>query len=344
MPSSISNKVDLHLHLDGALSYTVVDKLMRQQGISLSQYTEHMPAEFSASEDNCSPDITGNKFSTETLKSLLTVGPNCQNLVEYLKCFDLPSAILQTEAALTLVTFDLIERLEAQGLVYAEIRFAPQLHTVKGMTQQKAVEAVLAGVELARRKNFRIRVGILLCMMVTGDFAANKETAELSVAYRSQGVVGLDLAGAEGAVPMSEFESLFGIAYQADLPFTIHAGECGSYDNIAKAVSFGARRIGHGCAAIFSEDCMNLLRREKIVLEMCPTSNLQTRAVSSIQEHPIRRFFDEGILVTVNTDNMTVSDTCLEKEYQLLREKLNFTDDEIIRMNETAIHAGFIGI
>lgn len=341
MQSSISNKVDLHLHLDGALSYTVVDKLLREQGISLSQYTEHMPAEFSVSEDNCSSDITGNKFSAETLKSLLTVHPNCQNLVEYLKCFDLPSAILQTEAALTLVTFDLIERLEAQGLVYAEIRFAPQLHTVKGMTQQKAVEAVLAGVELARRKNFRIRVGILLCMMVTGDLAANKETAELSVAYRSKGVVGLDLAGAEGAVPMSEFESLFGIAYQANLPFTIHAGECGSYDNIAKAVSFGARRIGHGCAAILSEDCMNLLRREKIVLEMCPTSNLQTRAVPSIEEHPIRRFFDEGILVTVNTDNMTVSDTCLEKEYQLLRERLNFTDDEIMQMNETALRAGF---
>lgn len=341
MQSSISNKTDLHLHLDGSLSYTVVDKLLREQGISLSQYAEHIPAEFSGSETLSSSGMTGNNFSSELLHSMLTVGPNCRNLVEYLNCFDLPSAILQTESSLTLATFDLIERLEAQGLVYAEIRFAPQLHTAKGMTQHKAVEAVLAGVELARRKKFRIRAGILLCMMVTGDFAANRETAELSAAYRSKDVVGLDLAGAEGAVPMSEFESLFAVAYQANLPFTIHAGECGSYDNIAKAVSFGARRIGHGCAAILSEDCMNLLRREKIVLEMCPTSNLQTRAVPSIQEHPIRRFFDEGILVTVNTDNMTVSDTCLEKEYQLLREKLNFTDDEITQMNETALRTGF---
>lgn len=306
-------KVDLHLHLDGSVSCAVLEYLAAENGYHLGQQSIRQAA----------------------------AAVKCENLKEYLKCFDFILTFLQTAPSLTLAVYELIQRLDREGLVYAEIRFAPQLHTLKGLTQQAAVEAVLEGVRKAESTCVRMKTGILLCMMVIGKDSDNMQTAELSSAYRHQGVVGLDLAGAEGAVPIQHFEPLFKEAYKMDVPFTIHAGECGSYENIAKAVSYGAKRIGHGCGAVFSEACMNLLKREKIVVEACLTSNLQTKAVTSLGEHPIRRFYDEGILVTVNTDNMTVSNTNLDNEYRLLKENLGFTDMEIKKMNETALKAAF---
>lgn len=269
------------------------------------------------------------------------VSDTCQSLPEYLQCFELPTRLLQTEKALTLSTLDLIRNLEAQGLFYAELRFAPQHYTKQGLTQQQTVAAVLKGVDMAKKAGFHIRIGILLCMLVNGSPADNQETAELAVAYKDIGIAGLDLAGPESAVPMSEFESLFHFAYQSGLPFTIHAGECGDYENISCAISFGARRIGHGCAARFSEECMRLLEKEQIILEMCPTSNVQTKAVPALSEHPIRMFFDRGIAVTVNTDNMTVSDTTLDKEYALLKKQFHFTDQELAKMSQTALRGAF---
>ena len=258
-----------------------------------------------------------------------------------MQCFELPTRLLQTEKALTLSTFDLIRNLEAQDLFYAELRFAPQHYTKQGLTQQQTVAAVLKGVDMAKKAGFHIRIGILLCMLVNGSPADNQETAELAVAYKDIGIAGLDLAGPESAVPMSEFQLLFHFAYQSGLPFTIHAGECGDYENISRAISFGARRIGHGCAARFSEECMRLLEKEQIVLEMCPTSNVQTKAVPTLAEHPIRMFFDRGIAVTVNTDNMTVSNTTLDKEYELLKKQFHFTDQELAKMSQTALRGAF---
>lgn len=314
MSSHIFPKIDLHLHLDGSLSPSFIQKMAFENGYT---YTE------------------------DEILDAVTVPDSCTSLVEYLKRFDLPTLILQTERALMLAALDLVSQLDEQGLSYAEIRFAPQIHTKKGLSQQQVVDAVLKGLDMAEKSGLKVRTGLLLCMIVTGDPAANRETAELAVAYKNKGVVGLDLAGAEGAIPMASFESLFQIAYNAALPFTIHAGECGDYENISKAVAFGARRIGHGCAARFSEDCMKLLIAEDITLEMCPVSNLQTKAVPSFSEHPVREFFDRGILVTVNTDNMTASNTTLAREYSTIKQHLGFTDADIKRMNENAAKAAF---
>ncbi len=314
MPKSFIKKVELHLHLDGSLSHSFYKTMTQEIGLAMTD---------------------------EEIRSAVTVPENCTSLVEYLRRFELPTKILQTARALTLATLDLIRQLEAQDVFYAEIRFAPQLHTNCGLTQQQAVEAVLKGVELAKQEQLQIQIGILLCMMVTGTEAANRETAELAVAYKNKGIAGLDLAGAEGAVPMIQFKPLFQIAYDAALPFTIHAGECGDYENINQAISFGARRIGHGCAALFSEDCMNLIQREGITLEMCPTSNIQTKAVPSLEEHPIKQFLRRGLLVTVNTDNMTASNTTLTKEYQELKKHLQLTNADLQTVNENALKAAF---
>lgn len=308
-------KVDLHLHLDGSLSPELVERFLRE---------------------------SGEARDSRELKEMLTVPADCKSLVEYLQRFELPLKVLQGERQLEMATEELAERLGRQGLTYGEIRFAPQLHGERGMTQQQAVEAVLAGMKRGLERSPGLELGILLCMMVTGDPAANEETVELAGAYGGKGVVGLDLAGAEGAVPMESFRPLFEKAGRMGTPFTIHAGECGDAENIKKAVSFGTARIGHGCAAIKDRACMELLRRENIVLEMCPISNLQTKAVKSIQEHPIRRFFEYGIRVTVNTDNMTVSQTNLDREYALLEKELGFTREEIGKMNQDARAAGFL--
>lgn len=314
MTTTAFPKIDLHLHLDGSLSIPFLKSLALENGLTMTD---------------------------SEVRNAVTVSSSCQSLPEYLRCFELPTRLLQTEKSLTLATFDVIQQLENQGLSYAELRFAPQHYTRLGLTQQQTVAAVLNGVNMAKQANLKIRIGILLCMFVTGSPAQNQETAELAVAYQNIGIAGLDLAGPESAVPLSEFETLFHYAYLSDLPFTIHAGECGNYDNISKAISFGARRIGHGCAARFSEECMRLLEREQIVLELCPTSNVQTKAVPSLFEHPIRTFFDRGILVTVNTDNMTVSHTTLDKEYTLLKKHFHFTDDELAKMSRTAALAAF---
>ena len=314
MTTAIFPKIDLHLHMDGSLSLPCFQALASESGLSMTD---------------------------AQIREAVMVSDTCQSLPEYLQCFELPTRLLQTEKALTLSTFDLIRNLEAQGLFYAELRFAPQHYTRRGLTQQQTVAAVLKGVDMAKKAGFHIQIGILLCMLVNGSPADNQETTELAVAYKDIGVAGLDLAGPESAVPKSELQPLFLFACQSGLPFTIHAGECGDYENISRAVSFGARRIGHGCAARFSEDCMRLLEKEQIILEICPTSNVQTRAVPSISEHPIRMFFDRGIAVTVNTDNMTVSNTTLDKEYALLKKQFHFTDQELAKMSQTAMRGAF---
>lgn len=314
MTTTAFPKIDLHLHLDGSLSIPFLRSLALENGLTMTD---------------------------SEIERAVTVSDNCQSLPEYLRCFDLPTRLLQTEKALTLATFDVIKQLEAQGVYYAELRFAPQHYTKQGLTQQQTVSAVLKGVDLANQAHFKVKIGILLCMFVTGSASANQETAELAVAYKDIGIAGLDLAGPESAVPMSEFEPLFHFAYQSGLPFTIHAGECGDYDNIAKAVSFGARRIGHGCAARFSEECMRLLEKEQITLEMCPTSNVQTKAVPALSSHPIRTFFDRGLLVTVNTDNMTVSRTTLDHEYELLKQQFHFTEKELAQLSQNSLKGAF---
>lgn len=307
-------ETDLHLHLDGSLSIETVKKLAEQ---------------------------TGYDFKGQDIRACISVEENCRSLPEYLKCFELPGDLLQTKEALELAAGDLVERLAEEGLIYGEIRFAPQLHQKKGLTKAQAIEAVIKGVKEAKEKT-GLMTGILLCAMVNGSDRENEETFELAKAYLGKGVVGLDIAGPEGLVPMDHFTPLFQKAASHGIPFTIHAGECGDWENIKKAVSCGAKRIGHGCAAIESEECMDLLKKEKITLELCVTSNLQTKAVPSIKEHPLKEFYDRGIRVTYNTDNMTVSHTTLEKEAGILKEQMGFTEGDLVRMNRYALEAAFI--
>jgi adenosine deaminase len=305
-------KVDLHLHLDGSLSLPFAQKY-------LEKYHMEVPAD---------------------LASALSVTSVCENLRDYLNTFRIPKQILQYADTLEECAYDLVSRLADQGLIYAEIRFAPMYHCDMGLTQSEVVDCVLKGFRRAEQDHPTIKVGLLLCMMVGGSH--NEETLATCLRYIGNGVSGLDLAGAEGSVPLTTYSGLFAKAKANGIPFTIHAGECGNHENIMTAVSYGATRIGHGVAAMKSQRCMELLQEKNITVECCFTSNLQTKAVLDPREHPIYNFYQRGLAVTVNTDNMTVSDTSLAKEHQELQKLFPFTDADFLEMDRNAIRGAFL--
>lgn len=308
-----NGKVDLHLHLDGAITETFFRKYAHKYGLVV-------PAD---------------------LRAALSVTSGCRDLRDYLRCFSLPTQLLQWEDVLEECAYDLIRRLSAQGLLYAEIRFAPALHCRKGLSQNAAVAAVLSGIRRAKAAFPAIYINLLLCFLV-GDDMHHYETLRTAAHFYGKGVAGLDLAGAEGLVPLAAYQNLFAEIREMGIPFTIHAGECGDYSNVQMAVQWGARRIGHGVAAQKSMSCMELLKERGIAVECCFSSNLQTRAVSCPQLHPIYRFYQAGIPVTVNTDNPTVSSTDLKQEHIMLRKYFAFSDQDFFQMDRYAIESAFL--
>lgn len=312
-------KIDLHLHLDGSLRTDTVWELAMEQGVRLPV------------------------SSKEELAARLQVSEDCKSLTEYLTCFDLPLLVLQTPEAIERATYELIEDLAAQGLTYAEIRFAPQLSIKNGMTMDEVTEAAICGMNRGLTAYPSIQAGLILCFMRGADNGKlNEETLKTAKRYYGKGVLALDLAGAEALFPTAGYQELFEQARRAELPFTIHAGEADGAKSVKQALDFGAKRLGHGVRAAEDDALIERLIREKITLEVCPTSNLHTKLVKDRTDYPIRRLFDRGVRITINTDNMTVSNTTLEKEYAFLKEHYAFTDSEIAQMNQYAKEAAFL--
>ena len=305
--------IDLHLHLDGSMPLRLIRELAEKEG--------RIPA-------------------GKRVEDLVRVGKDCRSLKEFLSCFTLMEQLLGNKESLERCACELVETLSSQGLSYAEIRFSPFLFVSETMNEEEAVEAVISGVKQGCSRS-GMPAGVILCALVQGSDEQNRKALELTKQYFRKGIDGFDLAGPEGLVPMEHFRPLFAEVSRCSIPFTIHAGECGDPENVRTAVSFGAKRIGHGTAAAKSKEIMDLLRREDVTLEVCVTSNVQNCAVPDIASHPVRRFFDEGIKVTYNTDDMTVSGITLQSEAQLLSDKFGFTADELAQMQQNAAMASF---
>lgn len=310
--------IDLHLHFDGSLLPRTVLELAREQGIRL-------PAE--------EPD---------ELKLFLTAPEDCKSLNEYLEKFDLPLLVLQTKEAIRKGMYTLVSSLKEQGMLYAEIRFAPQLHTRKGLSQEQVVKAAVLGMQEAMAGSFFKAKLILCCMRGADNREENLQTVRTAAAFLGRGVAAVDLAGAEALYPTADYEEVFALARELSLPFTIHAGEADGAESVEAAIRMGASRIGHGVRAGEDARLLEELRERRIPLEMCPSSNVQTKAVPSLLEHPILEFLRKGLIVTVNTDNMTVSDTTVEREFGLLREKLGMTREEHRQLLLNAADAAFL--
>ena len=305
--------IDLHLHLDGSLSPETALTLAREQGLPL-------PAGEAAG-----------------LRPHLTAPARCRDLAEYLTFFPLPLSLLQSEWALTYAVAALRREMAQEGLIYAEIRFAPQLHTRRGLTQCRAVQAAVAGLA-----GPGVRAQLILCLMRrTGEEAAfNDETLALAPDFLGRGVCALDLAGDEAAVPTAAFAPLFARARAAGIPFTIHAGEAAGLDSVRQALAMGARRIGHGVRAVEDPALVQTLIDRGIPLEICPTSNDQTGA-APLPRCPVRPLLRKGAVVTVNTDNRTVSSTTIPHEFAALR-RLGLTGQEEGRLLQHAAGAAFL--
>ena len=310
---------ELHLHLDGSLRPETVWELAKEQGIRL-------PAE-----------------SAEEVKYKMEVPEDCRTLEEYLERFDLPLLVLQRADAIERVTYELVEDLAKEGVDYAEIRFAPQLSVNGGLTQDEVVEAAIRGAERGMKTYPEIRVGLILCCMRGADNEAlNMQTVETANKYLGPVVCAVDIAGAEGLFPTENFAPVFAKVREYGIPMTIHAGEAAGPDSMKTALSFGTKRIGHGVAAINDPELIRRLIDENVTLEVCVTSNYHTKVVPAIEMHPIHKLLDEGVHVTVNSDNRTCSRTTLQKEKEVLKEQLGFSDEEIEKMQEYAWEARFL--
>lgn len=304
--------IDLHLHLDGSMSLECARSLAKKQGIAL-------------------PD-------DKELLSRLRVSDDCRDLNEYLERFDLPLSLLQTAEAISESVERLCNELQSQGLIYAEIRFAPQLHLQKGLTQE---EVVLAAIEGLNRSDFFASL-ILCCMRGADNREANIETVRLVKKYLEKGVCAVDLAGAEALFPNEGFVDVINYARSLSLPMTLHAGEALGADSVASAIELGAGRIGHGVRSIEKPEILKSLAEKKIPLELCPTSNLNTRVFDDLKDYPIRTFLESGVLITVNTDNMSVSATTLAEEYQRLADALELTEADLKKIALCSISATFL--
>lgn len=315
-------KLELHLHLDGALPPMSMWNLARQLHVALPTAT---PEEFQA---------------------WLVQTADCRDVNTYLARFELPLQLMQQAQQLEQLTCDVLLTLAQQGHIYDEIRFAPQLHTRQGLRQAEAVEAVLRGRERALRQAPEYCCGILLCCMCIGPETANMEenleTVRLTRQYLGSGVVGCDLAGAEGIVPLRSFHPIFDLARELELPFTCHAGDSQGPQTIRDALDFGARRIGHG-HHLFDEPALwPRVIDAGVTLEICPTSNIQCKTQPSYPQHPAKRLLDAGVRVCINTDNMTLAAVTLEQEYAHCLDEMGFTEADLRKMARFAAEAAFL--
>lgn len=309
--------VDLHLHLDGSLSPEIIIEVAKEEGIKLPTY------------------------DPEELRKYLEVPSDCKSLNEYLTKFDIPNYVLQTKNGLHKCMLDLLKREAESGLKYVEVRMAPQLSTSKGLSQDEVVDALIDASREAEKK-YNIKSNLILCLMRGSENTfANFKTVEVAARCLSKGVVALDLAGAEALFPNESFYPMFEAAKGHNIPITIHAGEASGAASVKTAIEIGANRIGHGIHSIEDEKVMKMLVEKRIPLEICPKSNLDTKTIKQFEDLPIKEFMKRGIIVTLNTDDMTVSNTNLENEYSILG-SIGYSDEELTTIAKNTINSAFI--
>lgn len=298
-------KVELHVHLDGSINLDLIKSL------------------------------SGDNF--ENIKEKMVAPDKCADLKDYLERFDYPCDFMQSKDNLELVAKSLLNDLKKDNVIYAEVRFAPLKHMNIGLSIDEVINSVINGF-----KDNDLKVNLILCMMRNDSFEDNMKVINIAKKYLNRGVCAVDLAGDETHYPTGDFKDLFKVSKDYGIPFTIHAGEADGASSVESAIDFGAKRIGHGIRCLEDNDLVNQIIDKNIHLEVCPTSNIQTNVVNSISEHPIRKLFDLGVNLSINTDNRTVSNTSLTNEYTLLRDNLNFGINDFIKCNINAINSSFL--
>jgi adenosine deaminase len=304
-------KVELHLHLDCSLSYQAVSRLV--------------------------PSISRREFDAEFIAP-----PQCTSLADFLTRAPRGFQLMQSEDALRLVTEDLFEQLSQDRVIYAEIRFAPLLHTAAGLTP----EAVVAAVDRATEQCIEatgIEARLILCTLRHFNQAQSLLTAQLVERFKGSRVVALDIAGDESGFSIDAHIPAFRYALDHGLGRTAHAGEARGAGSVWETLrAFAPSRIGHGVRSIEDASLVEHLRRERIHLEVCPSSNVQTRTFLTYGAHPVDRLLRAGVSLGINTDARTIANVTLEQEYDRLRQHFGWGAEELLACNREALRAAFL--
>ncbi|HGI4343166.1 TPA: adenosine deaminase [Streptococcus agalactiae] len=308
-------KAELHCHLDGSLSLPAIRKLANMADIILPS-------------------------SDKELRKYVIAPAQTESLVDYLKTFEFIRPLLQTKEVLRFAAYDVARQAALENVIYIEIRFAPELSMDKGLTASDTVLAVLEGLADAQ-KEFNIVARALVCGMRQSSHKTTKDIIKHIVDLAPKGLVGFDFAGDEFSYPTDSLVDLIQEVKRSGYPMTLHAGECGCAKHIADSLNLGIKRMGHVTALTGQRDLIKRFVEEDAVAEMCLTSNLQTKAASSIQSFPYQELYDAGGKITINTDNRTVSDTNLTKEYSLFVTYFGTKIEDFLVFNQNAVKASF---
>ncbi|WP_194190725.1 adenosine deaminase [Clostridium chrysemydis] len=304
-------KIELHCHLDGCLRVETVIELLNKEGLN--------------------EEIRG----FEEMKERLIVPNDCPSLNVYLERFDLPLKVMQNKENLERIAFELIEDVNKENVKYIEVRFAPLFHKEKGLKVDEIIASVLKGLKRGE-KEYGVKSNLILSLLRHMGEDTIYEVLDGGKEFIGKGVVAIDLAGGEELNFCKKFKRAFDYGRSLGYKVTIHAGETGHAINVKEAIELlGAERIGHAVAIENDSDIYNLVKENNIVLEMCPTSNVQTKAVTEYKNHPVKKFLESGLLVNVSTDNRTVSDVTLTEECEEINKNhvLNLEDYKKIYLN-----------
>ena len=309
-------KAELHVHLDGSLRPATMLELAREQHVPL-------PAD--------TPDALARAMA----------GMRAKSLAEYLAKYDLTLAVMQTAAALERIAYELVVDSAAEQVRYLEVRYSPLLHQ-PALSLSDAIEAPLRGCARAAVET-GTKVGLIVCAIRSLPPSRSVELAHVAGEYRSAGLVGFDLAGPERGYPAEEHRAAFAAAREEGLACTCHAGEADGPNSIRQALdACGAQRIAHGTRLEEDPGLLARVIEQRIPLEMCLTSNLHTGTVASLGAHPLRRYLEQGVVVTLSTDARLVNGVSLTDEYHLAHTVLGLGRDELVRLVLNACESAFL--
>jgi len=310
-------KIELHCHLDGSVRPETIIDIAKREGI-------HIPS-----------------FDIEEMKEELIAPLDCESLDEYLEKFSIPNAVMQSKENLKRITFELYEDAAKENVKYMEVRFAPLLHTQKGLSVKEIIGSVIEGMQEAEEQN-DIKGNIILSCMRMMSAERAFEVVEQGKSFLGKGVVAIDLCASEEEGFCGKFIEPIALAREYGYRVTIHAGETGVGKNVLEAVEWlGAERIGHGVYITDCPEAYQVVKEKQIVLEICPTSNVQTKAVNQFRDHPLYDFHRDGIKITINTDNRTVSDTTMAKECELVWNEFAMSDEDYREIYMNSVEACF---
>ncbi len=311
-------KTELHCHLDGSNRVETLLELGKEQGIKLPF-------------DNL-----------EQLREHLEVGDKAKNLGDYLKGFAVTLSVMQEAYAIERTAFELAEDAAKENVRYLEVRFSPILHINRGLRLTEIVDAVIRGLEKAEAK-YKIKTGIIICGIRSISPETSLRLAELTVAYKGKKIMAFDLAGQEDSYPAKEHQHAFSLTLKNNINTTVHAGEAYGPDSIKQAIhDCGAHRLGHGTRLIEDGDLLNYVNDHRIPLEICLSSNVQTKVAKNFESHPLRTFYDFGLRVTINTDNRLMSATSVTKEIYLAAKTFDFNFDDVCNIIINGFKSAFL--